>query len=918
MREYRIGNTNGMQPTGILRKVTGRIAGRLLACGNLSLILVWPLGGLLLAAILWGILFSRLHDEKQALERQALNNASSLARAYAQQLTRAMEQVDQATLQVRHDWSQLGQSFRLEKMVEAGLFPTTSLLLVSVANQEGYLATASVPLKEATYVADREYFLYHKTTPSRQMRMDVPRAGRVVKRPVLPFTRRLDHPDGSFAGVAIVTVDPAFFLSFYERTSLGPAGMLAMLGKDGVARSSSIGDVSQPPERPALRNMPRFEADSGARLIADGAWFSDGRPRFVGWSTLDAYPVVAVVGLAREEVLKPYRRTEKIYLTFAVASAVFLFLSGSIAALLSLRLVRRRQESDKAREEYGIATEGGSEGFYMWRSVTDRKNDVVDFAIVDCNERGATFYGLNKAEILGRRLSSFYRDKALFERLMHTYRKVIDVGYFEDEYKVPPESPLGIAWLHRKMVRTDRGLALTIKDISEQKAHERELLRMANEDELTGLPNRQWLKQNLPAALERARGAGTQLALLFMDLNGFKAVNDTLGHSAGDELLQAAARRLRNLTRPSDSVIRFGGDEFTIIMENLMHENDAAGLAGRIADAFNQPFDLTLGQHTVGASIGITLFPRDGDDAESLLKNADIAMYSAKEQDNRRGRYQLFRPELYNNFKRRHDLERELEQALEQDQFVLFYQPRIDVASGTVCAMEALIRWLHPARGMVPPIEFIPLAESSGLILRIGDLVIDKACAQIAAWQREGVPLAPVSVNVSARQFNMGNVRDRIAGCLAQHGVAASLLQVELTESSMIGDHCEVSAQVDALRALGIRMLVDDFGTGYSSLSQLHRLNLDVLKVDKAFTAEVGTSPRGKVFFQSIISMAHALGMTVVAEGVETMAQYDILRALACDEAQGYLFRPPVPAAEMADMMRKRSMFPPAAADNRL
>lgn len=440
--------------------------------------------------------------------------------------------------------------------------------------------------------------------------------------------------------------------------------------------------------------------------------------------------------------------------------------------------------------------------------------------------------------------------------------------------------------------------------LTEKKLYERELWRMANEDALTTLPNRHWLNNMLPDTLERARLAGNQLALFFIDLDDFKNVNDTLGHAAGDALLCEVAGRLRSVLRPSDYVVRLGGDEFTVILDPVDSVDDVAFVANRIIEILREPFDLLRGRNTIGTSVGITLFPRDGDDAETLLKNSDIAMYHAKAQG--KGHFRFFQPELYENLKVRLDTERALIHALEQNQFILYYEPRICTFTGELRGLEALVRWQHPERGLVPPAQFIPLAEDNGLILKLGEVVLEQACAQMAQWKKEGLRLVPLSINVSARQFNNGNIKNLFAASLERHAVPTDMLEIELTESSMMGDHTDVLEQLSALKKMGIKLMVDDFGTGYSSLSLLQRLDMDVLKVDRSFTSDLGNSAEGEIFFNAIVSMAHALGMLVVAEGVETEQQLRILQSLSCDEIQGYFIARPVPADDVPALLRRR------------
>jgi diguanylate cyclase (GGDEF)-like protein len=440
--------------------------------------------------------------------------------------------------------------------------------------------------------------------------------------------------------------------------------------------------------------------------------------------------------------------------------------------------------------------------------------------------------------------------------------------------------------------------------LNEKKLHEHALWRMANEDALTSLPNRHWLNNILPDTLQRAHLAGNQLALFFIDLDDFKNVNDTQGHAAGDALLCEVASRLRSVLRPSDHVVRLGGDEFNVILDPVESIEDISFVASRINDVLRQPFEFLHARSTINASIGITVFPRDGEDAETLLKNSDIAMYHAKAQG--KGNFRFYKPELYEKLKLKLDAERALIQALEKNEFLLYYEPRVCAFTGELRGLEALIRWNHPEHGLILPGQFIPLAEDNGLILKLGELVLKQACAQLAHWQRQGLKLVPLSVNVSARQFNNGNIKQLFEQGMKKFNIPSELLEIELTESSMMGDHTDVLEQLSALKKMGIKLLVDDFGTGYSSLSLLQRLDMDVLKVDRSFTSDLGNSAEGEIFFNAIVSMAHALGMLVVAEGVENEDQLRILQSLSCDEIQGYYIARPMPADEIPDLLRRR------------
>jgi diguanylate cyclase (GGDEF)-like protein len=432
---------------------------------------------------------------------------------------------------------------------------------------------------------------------------------------------------------------------------------------------------------------------------------------------------------------------------------------------------------------------------------------------------------------------------------------------------------------------------------------------MANTDPLTGLPNRHWLMAFLPPAIETASACNAGLALLFVDLDDFRHINDSFGHGAGDELLRQAAARLKSLVRASDHVVRLGGDEFTVVLQKVQASDDVARVSRLIIKAMQEPFDVDgQGQHMVEASVGISVFPRDGADSDTLLKHADLALYAAKAEG--KGRYSFYQPGLSDKLLHRLGKEQALRRAIAEDEFIMVYQPRVETMTGALCGMEALVRWMHPERGLLPPEEFIQIAEDTGMIREIGSAVIEKTIAQIAAWQEAELPVVPVSINVSALQFDEGHLRPLLVACMRRYRVNADLIEIEITESSMLGGGDLVSGQLAAIRELGIKLLIDDFGTGYSSLSQLQRLEMDVLKIDRAFTSQLRNESSANVLFNAIVVMAHALGMRVVAEGVETLDQLRALQGLGCDEIQGFYVSRPVSADELPAMMQQECLFP--------
>jgi diguanylate cyclase (GGDEF)-like protein len=415
---------------------------------------------------------------------------------------------------------------------------------------------------------------------------------------------------------------------------------------------------------------------------------------------------------------------------------------------------------------------------------------------------------------------------------------------------------------------------------------------LATHDELTGLPNRVTFHQLFEQSIKSAQRYGSQCALLFIDLDRFKVINDSLGHAAGDTLLVEVSNRLRDCVRDSDLVARFGGDEFVIVLNGISDREQVAVVARKILTALLPPIVLAGHECRTTGSIGIAVFPENGSDVQTLTKNADMAMYLTKEEG--KNNFCFFSAEIRSQSIERLKLEADLRHALELNQFTLHYQPKLEVATGRISGVEALLRWTHPKFGNLPPTEFIPLAEETGLIIPIGRWVLKTASSQNMAWQREGLPAISVAVNLSPRQFLDANLLDDIDDVLASTGMPAHLLQLEITESMVMQNVERAIKLLDEIRSRGVRLAIDDFGTGYSSMSLMKKFPIDTIKIDRSFVRDLAESPEDRAIATAIISMGKALGLTVVAEGVETTEQDIFLRGRACDEVQGYLFSKPV------------------------
>jgi diguanylate cyclase (GGDEF)-like protein len=872
--------------------------------GNLVSVLVWPALCLVLGALLWGATAVKLANDRQQAQEGALRNVASLSGAYAQYLTRTIEQMDQIAMQVQYDWNRSGGKVDLKDFRRQGLLIAPQLITVTILGADGFPVTSTVNLNARPAGASREYFIFHRDNDTLAARVGLPLIWPGTGTAILPFTRRLNAADGSFAGVVAVSIGSAYFSEFYDDVSLGNDGLLALVDFEGTVRTARVGAAVQTPASPLLKQSMHFGSPEGAMRIEGRPMFADGQARYVGWRKLQGYPFMAVVGMSEAEVLAGCYATEAAYRNYAFGGSIALLFFGIAASVMALRLAWRKQQMEAVQAAYRVATEGANEGFYMLRPLYVARQ-VSDFDVVDCNERGAAFYGMQRGAMLGMRLSQLGAPAALPATLASCAAAMAS-GFHEEEFEVLAGGMLRLAWAHRRLVRSGDGLAATLRDISQIKLHQQQLLRMSRQDVLTGLPNRQWLSDALPVALTRAGASGSMLALLFIDLDRFKHVNDSAGHQVGDELLKVVARRMQSVLRPGDHVVRLGGDEFTVMMEPLSSVDDASHAAERIAAVVSEPYALSGSQHSISASIGISIYPRDGADADKLLNNADIAMYAAKDEG--RGGHYLFQPQLYHRLKQRIATEAALVRAIADDEFALHFQPRMRSSDGAMTGLEALLRWNHPERGLLAPGEFIPLIETGSLLQSLGDMVVNKACGQLAQWRAGGLALAPVAVNVSARQFNLGNVADQVAAALQRHQVQARWLELEITDVAALADNDGVRAQLQRLGGMGVRLHIDDFGVGPSSLSQLQHLPVQVLKIHPRFTSSLGSDPAGAVFFNALISMAHALGLVVVAEGVESQQQMTLLREMGCDEVQGYFVAPVLPADRLPALLENRAL----------
>jgi len=743
--------------------------------------ILFPTIAILVLALIWGTTLNLIKVEHAAAEHSVAMTSRELAGTYEAQVVRAMREIDQTLKIVKYAYESAGKQANLHDLKTKALLPPDLLFVVSIANDKGDVV-ASTRSSEIKNVADQEYF---KT----QRRVDALWISHPWKGPAsaewkLQFSRRLNALDGKFAGVVMVAVDAAYFVSGYESAKLGEHGVLGILGTDGVFRARRSGETLSAGEVVDYAAVvpSTDEAQSEAKLSTN-AW--DGIRRYTTARQLYDFPLAVIVGLSADEQLAITRRNIRTYLWRATAGSVLL---------------------------------------------------ILILAILD---------------------------------------------------------------------RMSRNLALSrSRAIEEQVAHAERIEYLAYHDGLTTLPNRSLFSKLLGQSINHAYRYHRQLAVLFFDLDHFKNINDTLGHEAGDQLLQEVAARVKACLRDSDTVARMGGDEFVALLPELDEEKYVVTVAQKILSAVAWPFILQGQEFHVTASIGISIYPQDGLDEQTLQRNADLAMYQVKEEG--RNNYQFYSEKLNAESLERLTLEAGLRHALERNEFQLDYQTTQNTASGRITGMEALLRWQHPDLGVVAPMKFIPIAEETGLIVLIGKWVLKSACQQNVAWQNQGLPHLSIAVNLSVRQFFDEHLLTDLKAILADTGMDARLLELEVTENLLMHDVDKTMRVLTELRSMGIRIAIDNFGIGYSSLSMLKKFPIDTIKIDRSFIRDITGAAEDNDLTNAIIAMGRTLSLNVVAQGVETKAQAEYLRQNACKEFQGFYLNKPVPADQIAELLRSQ------------
>ncbi|MCU6501762.1 EAL domain-containing protein [Rugamonas sp. A1-17] len=840
-----------------------------------------PLFAFLLLVAIWVVTYHEVDAERVHAREAAADTLRELMGTYEAQVARSLDGIDQTLRVLKYAVERKGALGALPELGREGLLPPGVVFAVSIVDRNG-ITVASNPRALSISVADQGYFKFHQERDSGATFVSQVTRDAANTEWHLHFTRRLDDDAGNFAGIVIVETDPAYFTSSYERSRLGEQGMLGLVGGDGVVRSLRVGDK--------LSFGQRMERPSGQVAMVEGV------RRFFGMREVHGVALNVVVGLAEKEQMAGFERQRREKIGEASVVSAALVAGTALLWLWSWQGARHRARMRRAQETYAAASLASLDAFFVLREVRGAGGAIVDFRFVDANSRAEKMTGLSKEQLRLTTLCGLMpqaRGNGMFEHLVHVTR-VGGVHEQEWESDVPQ---LRARWLHQQVVPVEGGLVAIVRDISERKLAESRMQHLAHHDTLTGLPNRGLIADRLELTIAQASRGGGSVLVAFIDLDGFKLVNDGLGHNAGDELLKVVAARMSACLRAGDTVGRFGGDEFVLLLNEPRNGEDAAPVLERVREAVLESIDVGGQEVQVSCSIGVAVYPNDGADAGTLLMHADAAMYRAKDMG--KNNCQFYTREMNASIEEKLVLLEGLRGALDDGQFRLVYQPKVDLRTGRIFGVEALVRWEHPEHGCVGPDRFIPLAEESGMIVALGEWVLRTACRQNRAWQEAGLAPLRMAVNVSPRQFEEQGLVPRVALALADSGLAPEWLELEVTEGVIMRDLHQAVAKMGELRAMGVSLSIDDFGTGYSSLSALKSFPISTLKIDKSFVRDLGISEGDQAVASSIIDLAHRLHLRVIAEGVETEQQCAFLRQNGCDEMQGYLFSRPLPPEQL-------------------
>ncbi|MPZ40728.1 MAG: EAL domain-containing protein [Rhizobiales bacterium] len=852
--------------------------------------------GVVIIAMLWsGICFKYIQDIRGDA-REAERTNRNFAMVFEENVLRSIGEIDKSLLYLRRIIETRQGTTDLHTIVSSADLLSEIIVQVAIIDANGIMRASNAGPQPAPILdlSDREHFRVHLDSPEDRLFISKPLIGRASRQWSVQLTRRFRNSEGKFGGVVVTSLNPAHLTEFYNRIDFGASASIALIGQDGVVRSSGGGsggfELGQDLSKTTMFRRAQLAANSTFEDIDPVT----GKARLVTFRQVRGHPLLVSVSLDHDEIFHGARAE------FKINALVGLILTLILLAAMERILATEAKARQKA-EQLQLTLENMSQGIML--VTNDQQIPVI-------NSRCAELLDLPP---------DFIKNPPRYDRLTE-YQGVagepLPAATADLEVPKPAEPepsssqvavsermmPNGSVIESRRSQLPDGSFVQTFTDITERRESEARVARLASEDPLTGLPNRRVFRATLDDLCRRYRNqwTGTEraaFAILFMDVDRFKVINDTLGHRVGDMLLQEVAKRLETALPSSDILARLGGDEFAVVVPAITSLAKLEAMARQIVEAIVRPYEIDGYQIRSSVSIGIAVGPRDGDDVDDLLMAADLALYAVKADG--RGAYKFYNRSMNSDLNERRELEINLRDAIDRNELELHYQPVIDLRRNVITGFEALARWCHPSKGMVPPAVFIPVAEDSGLIIPIGEWALREACRQASQWPND----LRIAVNLSPVQILAPNLPEIVQRALSESGLAAHRLEIEITERIIMEDTERTLSNLRKLKDLGVRIAMDDFGTGYSSLSYLRRFPFDKIKVDRTFVSDLTEGTENVVIVQAVISIARSLGLTTTAEGVEIGFQRDYLTALGYDEAQGYLFSPAVPIAKVPELI---------------